>query len=111
MSKNPRKRYFPNNLQQVMAIKVEDLQPVPFEKVMERTLMWDLHPQIVALCRVTNRKTGNVTELAFACPITCNRLMSRLMKSGEYRVDTLTQEEFATGYNYEPPEHLKEDYK
>lgn len=112
MSKKGRtgKRYFPNRLNHVMRLSVDDLEPTPFEDVMEEASGWELHPNVVLLTRLKNAKTGKVTEMAFSDEVTADRILRRLLKRGDYQVDQLSHEAMVTGYTYEPDEYTNSSH-
>lgn len=101
---NKRKRYFPNRLNHVMRLSDDDLEPTPFDVVMEDAGGWELIPNVVLLTRLKNAKTGKVTELAFADEVTADRILRRLLKRGDYQVDQMSHEAMLTGYTYDPNE-------
>lgn len=89
--KKPRRKYFPNNLNQVNNINPDDLDPVPFDAVLQRTDAWHLHPKVFMVARITNKRTGGVSEVGFLDQVTANRIIKKIMQSGNYHVFAVTE--------------------
>ena len=80
-----KKKYFPHDIEAVMNSEFPDDVPVE-EFIEERTAFWIIPSSVCALMRVSNKRTGKVTEYSYQRPHAARARLEELLQDKDNEV-------------------------